>query len=69
MLHTLTGIPMGSMNGIVKKLNIEFAGTFGESAGTVGKIRRARMTAILREKYADQISRLFGKDAQQNTTD
>ena len=65
MIHSLTGIPTGSLSMIRKELNLSSSdspGFFG--GGQINAIRRARRVSVLREKYAQQISILFPKKAE-----
>lgn len=58
MLNQLTGIPIGSISGLCKKLDIERPLNFG--GGKTGAIRRARAMPLIRRKYGAQIEALFG---------
>ena len=76
MIHNLTGVPRGNMTRICKQLNIQMSGhgkglfgaDGGRGGGKVAAINRARSVSILGEKYKEEISRLFGKGKDVNTT-
>ena len=69
MIHELTGIPAGSASMIFTKFGVTSEGLPGGRGGKVGAIRRARTISLLREKYKDEISRIFKKEKGVNDID
>jgi hypothetical protein len=63
-IHLVTGIPIGSMGGLFKKLKITLltpSGILGRPSGKAAKVRQSRKLALIRKKYAKQILVLFGR--------
>lgn len=59
MIIQLTKIPHGTISGLSRRLAINMPNKLMQLGGPRGKVLRARKLRHIREKYADQISKLF----------
>jgi len=69
MVRSLTGVPPATLATMRERLNVDSPITKGSFGGQVGAVNRARKLPMLREKYADEISRLFGKNKSPDSLD
>ena len=61
MINDLTGIPIGSLSYLCKGLGIHVEKGVTGGRGGIHNIIRARKVSILKNKYGEHLTRLFGK--------
>jgi|SRR3989338_1430087 len=60
MIHRITGIPAGSLGILQKDAGISSGQVQSENSNRLVAINRARKVSLLKEKYKNEIGRLFG---------